>query len=64
MTKKRMGRPPVDNPASEVLGTVRLTPEQKAAYVDAAEAEDMKLAAWVKRTLDRAAARVLNKSAK
>jgi len=61
MNKKRMGRPPVENPATEVLGTVRVTPDQRAAYSRAAELEGVKLAAWIKATLDRAASAVLRK---
>ena len=55
MNKKRMGRPPVENPADQVLGTVRVTAEQRASYLEAAEAEGVKLSAWIKATLDKAA---------
>lgn len=61
MNKKRMGRPPAENPATDLLGTVRVTPEQKATYREAADAEGLKLAAWIKATLDRAALRTLRK---
>lgn len=54
-----MGRPPVENPASTVLGTVRLTPVQRANYVKAAKACSEPLSAWVKINLDRAAQRDL-----
>ena len=52
--KKKRGRPPSDNPATEQLGMIRITPEQRDAYQEAADNEGKPLATWVKKTLDEA----------
>lgn len=57
--KKRRGRPSTPNPATEKLSNVRVTPEQVENYSNAAETHGESMAAWVKRNLDRAAARDL-----
>ena len=59
MQKKKRGRPPVDNPATETLPTVRITVEQLDSYRDSAAAKDEPLSKWVRRNLDKAAKREL-----
>jgi len=54
-TKKKRGRPPTDNPATEKLSNVRVTPEQLVTYSEAADTHGETMAAWVKRNLDRIA---------
>lgn len=49
--KKKRGRPPIDNPATEKLSNVRVTPEQLEVFKAAAATHDEPLAAWVKRNL-------------
>jgi len=61
MLKKKRGRPPLDNPANTKLPTVRLEEEQLAQYRTAALKKDETLSAWVRRHLDRASKRELNK---
>ena len=58
MTSPKLGRPPlpVGEGASSQLH-VRVTRQQKAAYVRAAVAEKKKLSEWVTGQLDRAAGR-------
>jgi predicted HicB family RNase H-like nuclease len=51
---KRMGRPPVENPATERLPMVRVTPEKLKAYKEAAEKEEISFSAWVRKSLDSA----------
>jgi len=53
--KKKRGRPPTDNPATEKLSNVRVTLEQLNKYSAAASKRDEPMAAWVKRNLDKAA---------
>lgn len=52
--KRSRGRPPIQNPATERLPMVRVTPEQRQSYQKAAESEGMPMAGWIKRELDRA----------
>lgn len=52
-----MGRPPVENPATEKLPNIRVTPEQLQSYRDAATSKDETLSDWVRRHLNRAAKR-------
>jgi len=58
-TKKKRGRPPTDNPATEKLSNVRVTPDQLTTYNEAAATHGESMAAWVKRNLDRIAKRDL-----
>lgn len=61
MTKKktkRMGRPPVDNPATEQLPTVRVTKEELKHYKEAADMEELAFSKWVRMVLDKAANRI------
>lgn len=60
MQKKKRGRPPIDNPATETLPTVRITADQLKSYRDAASSREESIAAWVRRNLDRATKRDLN----
>jgi hypothetical protein len=53
---KRMGRPPIDNPATARI-SVRVTEEQRARYHRTAEAHGMGLSALIESLLDRAAAK-------
>ena len=57
MQKKKMGRPPVANPATEKLPNIRLKPEQLQSYRDASDVNDQSLSDWVRTTLDKAAKR-------
>jgi len=57
--KKSRGRPLSDNPASERLPVVRITPDQLENYKEAAEQEEMAFSSWVRDKLDRAAKRIL-----
>ena len=60
MSKKRKpGRPKTDNPASEKLPMIRVTPEQLDNYKAAAEHEELPFSVWVREKLDRAAKRIL-----
>ena len=56
--KKRMGRPPLENPASAILPHIRVRPEELEGYRAAAGKKEMKLSAWVRSVLGRAAKRV------
>ena len=58
-TAKRMGRPPIENPASKTLPRIRVTPDQLENYKEAAEHEEMAFSAWVRDKLDKAAKRIL-----
>lgn len=62
MNIKRRGRPSVENPATERLPMIRLTPEQLKAYKQVAELEGLSFAAWAKTNLDRIAKRKLKNS--
>jgi hypothetical protein len=53
---KRMGRPPIKNPASDFLH-LRVTPEQKAIYQKLAP--PLTMSKWVLRELDRAAKKIM-----
>ena len=55
---KRMGRPPVDNPATEQLPTVRVTKDQLKHYKEAADLERQPFSQWVRSVLDKAANRI------
>lgn len=55
--KRRPGRPPNPDKPTESLGSVRVHPEQLAAYTDAATAAGTSRADWIRDTLDRAARR-------
>jgi len=57
MTKKTRGRPLADNPASETIPRVRVTPEQLQSYKAAALNRAESLSDWVRRHLDKAAKR-------
>ena len=52
-TKKRAGRPPIDNPASTTLPRVRVTPDKLAAYKKAAEQSNQSFSAWIRNLLDK-----------
>jgi hypothetical protein len=45
---KTRGRPPKDNTLSATLPPIRVTPEEKKKYKDAAERAGMTLSAWFK----------------
>jgi len=49
---KQMGRPKSENPATEKLPMVRVTPEQLNAYKEAAEKSNITFSAWVRDALD------------
>ncbi len=49
------GRPPKPNSSSETLSPIRVTPEQKKLYREAAEREKLSVSAWIKRLADREA---------
>ncbi len=51
--KKKMGRPPVDNPASTTLPRVRVTPDKLAAYKKSAEQSGQSFSAWIRKWLDK-----------
>ncbi len=53
-TPKRRGRPPADDPATEVV-KIRVTPSVLASYV--AAAGNVPLAAWIRARLNAAAKR-------
>jgi len=56
--KKKRGRPvgaKAENPASEKLPMVRVTPEQLKAYRQASEHSQQSFSAWVRNTLDKEA---------
>ncbi len=52
--QKSMYRPPIENPASARLLHIRGTSEKQAEYRQAAESEDLTLAEWARRALDKA----------
>ena len=54
---KRLGRPPVKNPANQTLGRVRVTQDQIDAYTSAATSKDQSLSEWSRNALDKAAKR-------
>ena len=54
--KRPPGRPPIDD-GEEERYEIRLSKARKAAYSDAATRRGMKLAAWIRAVLDRAAKR-------
>jgi len=54
--KRGPGRPPIGEGEEERL-EIRLSKARKEAYIDAAAAKGLKLAAWIRRVLDRAAQR-------
>ena len=56
--RRRPGRPPDPDTPRQTLGSVRVTDAQLAAYASAAATTGRARAAWVRDTLDRAAARV------
>lgn len=53
--KRPRGRPSVENPASETLPRVRVTPDQLERYHKAAKKKDVTFSRWIKDTLDKAA---------
>lgn len=55
MAKKKpgRGRPKLKNPANMVI-PLRVTPEQKASYVETAESNGKETATWIKSELDKA----------
>lgn len=52
--KKKMGRPPIANPANKILPNIRVTPDKLNEYRQAAESAGLKFAAWARRALDKA----------
>jgi predicted HicB family RNase H-like nuclease len=50
MAKKRMGRPPSDNPKGESL-VIRVTPEEKTELGKKAEKAGVSLSQWVRESL-------------
>ncbi len=57
---KPRGRPPKSNSASETLSPIRVTPEQKALYKQAAEKAKLSVSAWIKELADREAKKAHN----
>lgn len=57
-SKKKRGRPAVENKADKQMPGVRLTEGQLMSYRNAAEAEGLALATWIKKHLDRVAKRI------
>lgn len=55
MAKKKIGRPPAEDPLKP--RGIRATDGEWKSYHDAAKAQDMKLNAWIRRVLNRAARR-------
>jgi hypothetical protein len=55
--KKRMGRPPVDNPRDKRLPVVQITEDQLIIYKAASERTGQTFSAWVRSALDKAAKR-------
>lgn len=55
-SKRPRGRPPLDDGETERL-EIRLSPARKARYEAAATRVGLKVAAWIKRVLDRASRR-------
>ena len=53
-SQKKMGRPPTENPASEKLPMVRVTPAQLSRYKAAAAQVGQSFSAWVRNALDKA----------
>ena len=49
-----MGRPPIENPATEKLPMVRVTPEKLQGYKDKAKQEEKSFSEWVRCALDKA----------
>lgn len=45
---KKRGRPSVKNSASSTLPPIRVTPDEKRKYKEAAERAGMSLSAWLK----------------
>ena len=54
-----VGRPKSDNPANMRLH-IRVTEEQRATYLEAAEAAGLTLTAWIEKLCDRASGRNRN----
>jgi len=52
--QNKAGRPKSENPASERLPVVRVTPEQLKTYKETAEKSDITFSAWVRGVLDKA----------
>ena len=59
MEKKPRGRPPIENPATETIPRVRVTPEQLQSYRDAADSKAESFSEWLRRNLDKAVKRDL-----
>lgn len=59
-TNKPRGRPPKSNSASETLSPIRVTPEQKVLYKQAAEKAKLSVSAWIKELADREAKKAHN----
>lgn len=57
----RRGRPPKEGETATSRIELRLTPEQKESYQNAANTKEKKLSAWIKNTLDKAASRAVKK---
>ena len=52
--KRPRGRPKLDNPASENLSRVRITPKDLATFKRAAKKSKMNFSEWVRETLKKA----------
>jgi hypothetical protein len=66
MTKSspsKRGRPPKPDSASEVLPPVRVTPEQKETYKEAAKFVGLSLSAWLKEAAEDKLSRQLESGA-
>lgn len=51
--KKLMGRPPIENPATEWLPSTRVTPERLSQYRAAVAIEGISFSAWIRNQLDK-----------
>jgi hypothetical protein len=60
--KRGRGRPPKEEGAKGNQYPMRVDPEKKARWEQAAEVECLTLPSWIKRHLDLAANAILNKS--
>ncbi|MGP1831855.1 plasmid mobilization protein [Shewanella frigidimarina] len=47
-TTQKRGRPYLEKPSSSTLPPIRVTPEEKEQFKDAAEKSGMSLSAWIK----------------
>jgi predicted HicB family RNase H-like nuclease len=63
-TPSKRGRPQKPDSASEVLPPVRVTPEQKETYKEAAKFAGLSLSAWLKEAAEDKLSRQLKSGAK